>query len=78
MCDGEAVRGFEIVYIVIEMERFFRHILIGIIQLDSESESAVLLHCRAHKKPTYKRKRRGEWEELHSLVPLILFHENIV
>lgn len=74
MCDGEAVGGFEVVYIIIEMERFLRHILIGIIQLNSEPEGAVLLHCRAHKKPTYKRKRRGEWEELHRLVPLIPFH----
>lgn len=69
MCDGEAVRGFEIVYIVIEMERFFRHILIGIIQLNSESEGAVLLHCRAHKETTYRRKRIGDYEECDFSLP---------
>lgn len=53
MCDREAVGGFKVVHIVIEMERFLRHILVCVIQLDSEPEGAVLLHRRAREESTY-------------------------
>lgn len=53
MCDGETVGGLQVVNIVIEVEGFLCHILVGVIQLDSKPEGAVLLHCRAHEQSTY-------------------------
>lgn len=55
MCDGEAVGGLQVVNIVIEVEGFLRHILVGVVQLDSEPEGAVLLHRGAHEQSTYRR-----------------------
>ncbi len=55
VCDREAVGGLQVVNIVIEVEGFLRRILVGVIELDSEPEGAVLLHCRAHEQSTYKR-----------------------
>lgn len=55
MCDRETVGGLQVVNIVIEVEGFLRHILVGVIQLDSKPEGAVLLHCRAHEQSTYRK-----------------------
>lgn len=55
MCDREAVGGLEVVNIVIEVKRFLCHILVGVVQLDSKPEGAVLLHCRAHEQSTYRK-----------------------
>lgn len=61
MCDRETVGRLQVVNIVIEVEGFLRHILVGVIQLDSKPEGAVLLHCRAHEQSTY----RGEKCHIH-------------
>lgn len=55
MCDGETVGGLQVVHIVIEVEGFLRRVLVGVIQLDSKPEGAVLLHCGAHEQPAYRR-----------------------
>lgn len=53
MCDGETVGGLQVVNIVIEVEGFLCHILVGVIQLDSKPEGAVFLHCGAHEQSAY-------------------------
>lgn len=55
VCDREAVGGLQVVNIVNEVEGFLRRILVGVIQLDSEPEGAVLLHCGAHEQSTYRK-----------------------
>lgn len=55
MCDGETVGGLQVVHIVIEVEGFFCHILVGVVELDSKPEGAVLLHCGAHEQSTYRK-----------------------
>ena len=56
MGDRKAVGRFEVIYIIIQMERFLGHILIGVIQLNSESEGAVFLHRRSHEESPWKKK----------------------
>lgn len=56
MGDRETVGRLQVVNIVIEVEGFLRHILVGVIQLDSKPEGAVLLHRRAHEQSTYREK----------------------
>lgn len=55
VCDRETVGGLQVVNIVIEVEGFLGHILVGVIELDSKPEGAVLLHCRAHEQSTCRR-----------------------
>lgn len=57
VCDRETVGGLQVVHIVIEVEGFLRRILVGVIQLDSKPEGAVLLHCRAHEQSTYTKEK---------------------
>lgn len=57
MCDGETVGGLQVVDVIIEVEGFLCHILIGVIQLDGEPEGAVLLHRGAHEQPTCSRRK---------------------
>lgn len=48
MGDGEAVGRLQVVDIVVEVERLLRGVLVGVVELDSEPERAVLLHRGAH------------------------------
>lgn len=50
MSDREAGGRLQIVDIIIQMKRFLCHILIGVVQLHSKSEGAVLLNHRSHEK----------------------------
>lgn len=76
MCDRETVGGLQVVNIVIEVEGLLRRILVGIIQLDSKPEGAVLLHCRAHEQPTY---RRANVTYIGTLISSFLTHmESII
>lgn len=54
MSDRETVGGLQVIYVVIEMEGFLSHVLIGVVELHSESESAVFLHGGTHEEPTLK------------------------
>lgn len=56
MCNGEAVGRLEVVYVVVEMERFLRRVLVGVVKLNGEPERAVLLHRRPHKESAFKKK----------------------
>lgn len=48
MRDRETVGGLQVVHVVVEVEGFLRHILVGVVELHRESEGAVLLHRGAH------------------------------
>lgn len=79
MCDREAVGGLQVVHVVIEVERFLRRILVGVVELDSEPEGAVLLHRGAHEQSPFK--KRGEKMQIKiktrisQLLDLVLFSE---
>lgn len=53
VCDRETVGGLQVVNVVVEVEGFLRRILVGVVQLDSEPEGAVLLHRGAHEQSSY-------------------------
>lgn len=55
MGDREAVGRLEVVDIVVEVERLFRGVLVGVVELDSEPERAVLLHRGTHEQSPWKR-----------------------
>lgn len=58
VCDRETVGGLQVVNVVIEVEGFLRRILVGVVQLDSEPEGAVLLHRGAHEQSSYRGGRK--------------------
>lgn len=55
MGDREAVGRLEVVDIVVEVERLFRGVLVGVVELDSEPERTVLLHRGTHEQSPWKR-----------------------
>lgn len=55
MGNWEAVGRLEVVDIVVEVERLFRGVLVGVVELDSEPERAVLLHRGTHEQSPWKR-----------------------
>lgn len=55
MGDWKAVGRLEVVYIVVEVERLLSGVLVGVVELDSEPERAVLLHRRTHEQSPLKR-----------------------
>lgn len=76
VCDRETVGGLQVVNVVIEVEGFLGRILVGVIQLDSKPEGAVLLHCRAHEQSTY---RRENVTQIATLISSFSAHmENII
>lgn len=56
MGNSEAVGGLEIIYVVIQMERLLGHVLVGVVELNGKSESAVLLHRGPHEEPPLEKK----------------------
>lgn len=66
MSDRETVRGLQVVDIVIEVEGFLCHILVGVVKLDSKPEGAVLLHCGAHEQSTYRKEKMTQSSALIS------------
>lgn len=48
MRDRETVGGLQVVHVVVKVEGFLRHILVGVVELHREPEGAVLLHGGAH------------------------------
>ncbi len=60
MSDRETVGGLQVIYVVIEMEGFLSRVLIGVVELHSESESAVFLHGGTHEEPTFM-KTKQQW-----------------
>lgn len=58
MGDRETVGGLQVIYVVIEMEGFLSRVLIGVVELHSESESAVFLHGRTHEEPTFRKTKQ--------------------
>ena len=50
--DREAVGGLQVVHVVVEVERFLRHVLIGVVELNGKPERTVLLNCGAHEQAT--------------------------
>lgn len=69
VCDGETVGGLQVVHIVIEVEGFLRRVLVGVVQLDSKPEGAVLLHCGAHEQPAYRKEHVTQIGTLISSFP---------
>lgn len=59
MGDWKAVGGFKVVNIVVEVERLLSGVLVGVVELDGESEGAVLLHRGTHEQSPLKRCRTG-------------------
>lgn len=59
MGNSEAVGGLEVIYVVIQMERLLSHVLVGVVELYGESESAVLLHGRPHEEPPLEERREN-------------------
>lgn len=55
MGDWKAVGRLEVVHIVVEVERLLSGVLVGVVELDSEPERAVLLHRRTHEQSPLKR-----------------------
>lgn len=53
MGDREAVGRLEIVDVVVEVEGFLGGVLIGVVELDSKPERAVLLHRGSHEQSPF-------------------------
>lgn len=53
MSDREAVRGFEIIDVVVQVKGLLCHILIGVVELDSEAKRTMLLDSGAHEQTPY-------------------------
>lgn len=63
VCDGEAVGRLQVVHVVIEVERFLRGVLVGVVELDREPEGAVFLHRGAHEESTYRRRQKQKQKQ---------------
>lgn len=57
MRDREAVGRLQVVHVVVEMKRLLGGVLVGVVELDSEPERAVLLHRGAHEQPPFGKMR---------------------
>lgn len=44
MSDREAVGGLQVIHVVVQMEGFLTHVLVGVVELHSESKCAMFLH----------------------------------
>lgn len=55
MGDREAVGRLEVVDVVVEVERLLSCVLVGVVELDSEPERAVLLHRGTHEQSALER-----------------------
>lgn len=58
VCDRETVGGLQVIYIVIQMEGFLSHVLVGVVELNGESESAVFLNSGAHEESTFMKNKQ--------------------
>lgn len=68
MGDWKAVGRLEVVDIVVEVERLFSGVLVGVVELDSEPERAVLLHRGTHEQSPFKEMKTKIRQRFHSRI----------
>lgn len=78
MGDRKAVGRLEVVDIVVEVERLFSGVLVGVVELDSEPERAVLLHRGTHEQSPLeemgrKKKTQDQTRLSHSHLCLLVY-----